>query len=374
MQRIQSTIISWRLAIVVLIPLCTSYEYLRAGETSSQTEKRSPAESKVTNGGALFELLVPDRAWTIPDNKEGARTSVKLQLRITNQTDKPLRFSRFDTISPRMNGPDDKPLHPDGGRHETLPAHESDFPLVAPGKTTTFAIDADLFRQNGKLRFGGSDGFGGVWGFSEEFTTGRYQVSVHYENHEDKAEVSEKVAQGDRVRTGLWTGAVDTPFINVSIVEPGTRTVVKRRAGEFGPEVKGLKASVSLAKSSFAVGEPIETTFTVKNVSDARQIIWHSGFWPNHQLIVRDAAGNEPSLTADGSKRRKAFSPGGERGKNAPWETAPGSEDSTEGRYDLTKLYDLSKPGRYTVQCIYEERQTGWQGRLASNEAAFEIK
>jgi hypothetical protein len=170
---------------------------------------------------------VPERAWTIPADK-GARTSVKLQLRITNQTDRPLRFSRFDTIFPRMNGPDEKPLHPDGGRRETLPAHESDFPLVRPGKSTTFSIDAELFRQNGKLRFGGSDGFGGVWGFSEGFTTGRYQVSVHYENHQDKAEVSEKIAQGDRVRTGFWTGAVDTPFINVSIVEPGTKTVVKR--------------------------------------------------------------------------------------------------------------------------------------------------
>jgi hypothetical protein len=155
-------------------------------------------------------------------------------LRITNQTDKPLRFSRFDTIFPRMNGPDDKPLHPDGGRRETLPARESDFPLVAPGQSTTFAIDAQLFRQHSKLRFGGSDGFGGVWGLSEEFRTGRYQISVHYENHQDKAEVSEKVSQGDRVRTSFWTGAVDTPFINVSIVEPGARTVIKRPADAQG--------------------------------------------------------------------------------------------------------------------------------------------
>jgi hypothetical protein len=186
--------------------------------------------------------------------------------------------------------------------------------------------------------------------------------------------VGEKVSQGDLVRSGFWTGAVDTPFINVSIVAPGTRTVIKHPADEFGPEVKGLKARISLAKQSFEFGEPIETTFTIKNVSDERQIIWHSGFWPNHKLIVRDGADKEPQLTAAGSQRRSAFSPGGERDKNAPWEIAPGGEASTEGHYDLTKLYDLSKPGHYIVQCIYEERQTGWQGRLASNEAAFEIE
>jgi hypothetical protein len=73
---------------------------------------------------------------------EGTCTPVKVQLRITNETDKPLRFGRFDTIFPRMNGPDGKPLHPDGGRNVTLPAHDSDLPLVAPGKSTTFAIDA----------------------------------------------------------------------------------------------------------------------------------------------------------------------------------------------------------------------------------------
>jgi hypothetical protein len=46
----------------------------------------------------------------------------------------------------------------------------------------------------------------------------------------------------------------------------------------------------------------------------------------------------------------------------------------TEGKYDLTRLYDLRRPDRYTVQYIYEEEhQGGWQGRLPSNVAAFEL-
>lgn len=215
-----------RFALVAFAIVLSPCALVAANGEAPASEKRSPAESKLSSGGALFEMLVPDRAWTIPENKDGARTSVKLELRITNQTDKPLRFSRFDTISMRMKGADDKPLRMDGGRNETLPAHESDFPLVAPGKSTTFAIDAQLLRQNDRLRFGGGDGFGGIWWFAD-IKPGAYQISIHYENHEDKAEVSEKVAEGDRTRRGFWTGSVDLPFVNVSVVEPGTRTVIK---------------------------------------------------------------------------------------------------------------------------------------------------
>src|SRR5262249_28391869 len=56
-----------------------------------------------------------------------------------------------------------------------------------------------------------------------------------------------------------------------------------------------------------------------------------------------------------------------------PVKVPPGGEDAAYEQYDLTRLYDLSKPGRYTVQYVYEEKLGGWEGRLPSNEAAFEI-
>ena len=147
-----------------------------------------------------------------------------------------------------------------------------------------------------------------------------------------------------------------------------------RAVEEFGVEVNGLRARVTLARQKFAVGKPIEVAYAVKNVSKAEQVLWHSGFWPNHQILVRDADGKEPALTPRGKQCRDAFAPGGRRDKNVPWKVAADKEDATEGAYDLTKLYDLARPGRYTVQYVYEEKQTGgWQGRLPSNEAGFEI-
>jgi RNA polymerase sigma factor (sigma-70 family) len=144
-------------------------------------------------------------------------------------------------------------------------------------------------------------------------------------------------------------------------------------ADDFGPEVKGLRAKVTLAKNTFDVGEAVLVKYVVKNVSREEQTLWHSGFWPNHQVVVRDAAGKEPPLTEFGGRCRKAFSPGGERWKNVAVKVALGAEDAAYEQYDLTKLYDLSRPGRYTVEYVYEEKQGGWEGRLPSNQAAFEI-
>jgi RNA polymerase sigma factor (sigma-70 family) len=144
-------------------------------------------------------------------------------------------------------------------------------------------------------------------------------------------------------------------------------------ADDFGAEVKGLRAKLTLPKAKFAIGEAIEVKYELKNVSKDEQTVWHSGFWANHLIVVKDADGKEPALTEFGKRLRKAFSPGGERGKNAPVKVPPGGEDAAYERYDLTWLYNLTKSGRYTVQYIYEEKQGGWEGRLPSNEAAFEF-
>jgi RNA polymerase sigma factor (sigma-70 family) len=144
-------------------------------------------------------------------------------------------------------------------------------------------------------------------------------------------------------------------------------------ADDFGPEVKGLRAKVTLPKTKFAVGAAIPVTYTVKNVSKEEQTLFHCGFWPNHLILVRDADGKEPPLTPFGQQTRKAFEPAGERTKNVAVKVPPGGEDAAYEKYDLVKLYDLSRPGRYTVQYVYEEKMGGWEGRLPSNDVAFEV-
>lgn len=145
---------------------------------------------------------------------------------------------------------------------------------------------------------------------------------------------------------------------------------------DFGPEVKGLRAKVTLAKEKFAVGETIPVTYVVKNISKNEQTLMHSTFFANHLIVVKDAVGKEPPLSEFGGECRRSFSPGGERKKNVGVRVpARGEEPAYYPQYDLTKLYDLSKLGRYTVQYVYEEKTgyVAWKGQLPSNEAAFEI-
>jgi hypothetical protein len=145
------------------------------------------------------------------------------------------------------------------------------------------------------------------------------------------------------------------------------------QAGEYGAEIVGLRAKVSLVRTRYAVGEAIIPTFSIKNVSKSQLTIWQPGFWFNHLVNIKDANEKEVSLTELGEVARRAFSPGGLRRKNLPIDLAPGDENTVEVPQDITSLYDLSKPSYYTIQIIYEERGEGWQGRLPSNVLRFEV-
>jgi len=141
----------------------------------------------------------------------------------------------------------------------------------------------------------------------------------------------------------------------------------------FGPRVNGLRSMITLAKVKFSVGEPIDVKYVVKNVSSSEQTIWHSGFWPNHMIIVKMTNGKEPPLTDFGREGRAAFAPRGARTKNFALTLSPDAEDATQGAFDLTRIFDLSDPGLYTLQYVYEERQGGWEGRLPSNVLTFRV-
>ena len=99
--------------------------------------------------GVVFEIVLPERAWTIPENKPGSSSAfLKLGLRITNKTDRPLRFNGYDTLSPELLTPDGREAHRWEGPQATerhRQSQERDFPLVMPGQSTTLSLQADLF-------------------------------------------------------------------------------------------------------------------------------------------------------------------------------------------------------------------------------------
>lgn len=144
-------------------------------------------------------------------------------------------------------------------------------------------------------------------------------------------------------------------------------------AAPAGEPSKGLVTRIAVTATKFKAGEPIQVRYTKTNVSGQPLKLWHSGFWPNHRIRVCDQLGELAPLTEQGKLRFKAFAPGGSRDKNFPAELAAGKDEATEGNYNLLELYDLKKPGLYSVQYLYEDYQAGWQGQVWSNVLIIEI-
>ncbi|HEV7404141.1 MAG TPA: hypothetical protein VGO11_14470 [Chthoniobacteraceae bacterium] len=144
-------------------------------------------------------------------------------------------------------------------------------------------------------------------------------------------------------------------------------------AAPAGEPSKGLVTRIELERTKFKPGEPILVRYTKTNVSKGPLTVWHSAFWPNHRIRVCDQLGAPAPLTESGKVRYGAFAPGGSRDKNYPVEMAPGKDDVTEGNYNLLEFFDLKKPGLYSVQYLYEEYQSGWQGQAWSNVVVIEI-
>ncbi|OAI46462.1 hypothetical protein AYO44_11290 [Planctomycetaceae bacterium SCGC AG-212-F19] len=310
--------------------------------TPERQTAREPEGGKAVNGLKL--TLSADKTETVMKADGSNAEPVKLKLTFTNVSDRAIKLRipkdydgfQYHYLKLDLTGPEvrservDRLAIPSGGAEDDFVMIESK-DSFSPGFDISFP--AGPFKD---LRY-------------SLHQQGEYRLRLSYENaYPGKQKDS-------------WMGSVRSNELVLKVLP------------DFGPDVKGLRARVTLGKHKCVVGEAIVANYVKKNVSAAELTIWHSVFWPNHQVRVKDAAGKEPPLTEAGAARRTAFAPGGGRDKNAPWSLKPGQEDATEGNYDITNFYDLSKPGRYTLQYIYEEKQGGWEGRLPSNEAAFEI-
>ncbi len=116
-----------------------------------------------------------------------------------------------------------------------------------------------------------------------------------------------------------------------------------------------VRAHLSLRGSAAVpLGGPVALFYQVHNDGPSEVVIEHAGFWPNHMVEARHFSGEEVPLTALGQRRRDAFASRGGRDKAIPWRIGPGGVDTLEGPIVLGDLFDLSRPGSYSVRVRYE--------------------
>lgn len=186
--------------------------------------------------GICFETLVPEPVVTLPKKSLVKKilyileiflpssslypvpnVPVQLGMRITNNTSSAFRFRFYPIPMPQI-------IRSDGYEIELLPGSyyhlngpsESDFPLLMPGDTVTYFLDARIFwcqANQFKLSIY-TDGF--FW-TSSPFKPGTYQIRFKYNNQDLTAKKMDKSGQLNLL-TEFWTGEVDTPYKELCMV------------------------------------------------------------------------------------------------------------------------------------------------------------
>ncbi len=100
---------------------------------------------------------------------------------------------------------------------------------------------------------------------------------------------------------------------------------------------------VSLERARVRVGDPIMLHFRLKNVSSGAINLMASDFNDDYWLMVTDASGTELPRTKEGDRMRQPSRAGGDRVGSLE----PGAEYGDYAAIDVTKHYQLDRPGNY---------------------------
>ncbi|MEH1819830.1 MAG: hypothetical protein V7L31_12250 [Nostoc sp.] len=176
-----------------------------------------------------FETVVSASAVTIPEARRGVFTSIQLGIRITNNTQKPFYFSsNVYSIFPEMIAPDGQVMVTGLHSERINPPIESDYMLVAPGKSVTFVCDAFLFwiqnrkkKRDRKLTFNIPFPFDDIYVFRPVYP-GLYQFHFKYRNSREGMEEYNNWIEPIILQTilqNIWTGEILTPFVDIQLVE-----------------------------------------------------------------------------------------------------------------------------------------------------------
>lgn len=188
------------------------------------TSFASDNNNAVEKDGVRFEILVPERTWIIPPNQPDASTPLRLGLRMTNKTQKPIRFFIFDTLRVLgidIVGEDGLALEKQGGRNVTrLTPEQLVCRLAQPKQSLTYDVNANLYWYDNQLLFGSPDG----WYF-EGLKPGSYRIRFKYSITSIPVPLCENLQNLDqaalvKVAEEFWSGLAVTPFVDIRVVEP----------------------------------------------------------------------------------------------------------------------------------------------------------
>lgn len=186
------------------------------------TSFASDDNNAVEKDGVRFEILVP-RVWNIPPNHPDSYTPLWLGLRMTNKTQKPIRFPRFDpmvVLGVDIVGEDGLVLEPKGGRDILILTPEQRVcRLAQPGQSLTYDVYANLYWQNDQLVFGSPQGW-----YYEGLKLGNNRIRFKYSITSITLPSCKNLENLDQAALAkfseeFWSGLAVTPFVDIRVVE-----------------------------------------------------------------------------------------------------------------------------------------------------------
>jgi len=177
--------------------------------------------SAVEVDGIRFETFIPEPLLNLPNKSDNSYQSVQIGMRITNNTLTPFHFSFYGSFYPELVMPDGEVKREAYANDWMRGPEESDFLLVTPGKSVTFFPDIDLsWTNHSQFSLGVSSGYGGYCSF-DQLKAGIYHFRFQYYNTSDT--IPKKNIAGESIESRpiekVWTGWVDTPFVEFRLIE-----------------------------------------------------------------------------------------------------------------------------------------------------------
>ncbi|MBW4542763.1 MAG: hypothetical protein KME43_27095 [Myxacorys chilensis ATA2-1-KO14] len=171
----------------------------------------SSANNAIEIDGIRFETLVPQNIVRLP--KRGEEVNVQFRVRITNQTSTPYRFN-LQRFLPEMSNSQGQMLVVGGGRNSSTEIEESDIPLLKPGESTEFLMNAKLLWREKRISLVGYALYGSIVEFYN-LHSGQYQIRFEYENLQPRREML-LITTGRTQVGNLWVGKVVTSFAGIT--------------------------------------------------------------------------------------------------------------------------------------------------------------
>ncbi len=121
---------------------------------------------------------------------------------------------------------------------------------------------------------------------------------------------------------------------------------------------------------TFEVGQPVIIHLALKNVAETKQSMNLRSFLANRKISITAADAKVMTLGGLTASGRSVLTPAGPGDRDPAVSLEPGQHFSVS-EHDLAELFNLSGPGRFTVQCLYGASQAT---RLHSNLLAIELR